>query len=307
MTSATVTPLRSTGLDFDEAVQDWQDHLRAEHKSENTVATYGHAARSLREYLTGRKASLDVSTITKRLLEGWQRHLLANNSDATANNYFRGARSLFQWLADEGELPVSPMANMKAPTIGEKLTAVISTDNLVALIDSCRGNTYEDLRDMAILRLFIDSGCRLAELTNVTLDDVDKANKLIRVVGKGNKERRLSYGSKAAQALNRYLRARARHPYTDHNALWLGRFGPMTRSGLYQLVRRRARTVGFTIHPHQFRHTFAHEWLLAGGTEGDLMALCGWNDSKMLHRYGKSAAAERARVAHGKFSIGERI
>lgn len=301
-----VEPVTPDG--FDLIVAEWLDHLRAENKAANTIATYGYAAQSLRVFMHGKRWSLDPAEITRKRLEAWVRELLVTRSDATANNYFRGLRSLFAWLHAEGEIDENPMAAMKPPTIGEKVVPVVTTDQLRALVATCADSReYRDVRDLAILRLFIECGVRLAELTNVALDDVDKAAKRITVTGKGNKQRVVSYGPKAAVALNRYLRLRARHARAGDSALWLGTRGPMTRSGLYQVARARAKQAGFVVHPHQFRHTFAHEWKMAGGSDSDLMAFCGWSAPSMVLRYGKSAASERAHYAFERLGMGERV
>jgi integrase/recombinase XerD len=79
--------------------------------------------------------------------------------------------------------------------------------------------------------------------------------------------------------------------------LWLGvnNRGPLDRSGIYQIVVRQGQECGVRLHPHRFRHHFAHAWLDRGGAEGDLMELSGWSSPQMLRRYGASARGARAR------------
>ncbi|HEY7431642.1 MAG TPA: site-specific integrase [Streptosporangiaceae bacterium] len=105
----------------------------------------------------------------------------------------------------------------------------------------------------------------------------------------------------AARALDRYLRVRARHAQAYQPQLWLGisNCGPMTASGVYQVIARRGRECGVEVFPHRFRHHFSHNWL-DRGAEGDLMELNGWTSPRMLRRYGASVRSVRARRSYDR-------
>jgi len=173
------------------------------------------------------------------------------------------------------------------------------------------GREFPEVRDRAMILLWLDSGVRLSEVVNRTLEDVDLDMQVLHVMGKGSRGRAVPYGTKTAQAVDRYIRLRAKHPYgktVEH--LWIGQKTkkPLTVSGAGKLLARRSEACGLgRIHPHQFRHTFAHMWLAAGGTETDLMRITGWKSRSMVDRYARSAGAERAREQHRKLSPGDRL
>jgi len=104
----------------------------------------------------------------------------------------------------------------------------------------------------------------------------------IRIRGKGRTARTVKISHQAARSLDRYLRARARHPQAWRPQLWLGvnGRGPMTTAGIYQAVARRGRQCGITVYPHRFRHHFSHTWLDRGGAGRDLMELNGWTSPR---------------------------
>jgi site-specific recombinase XerD len=287
-------------------------HLRSTNLSDNTRAIYETAARlHARWAATCLDHDLDEATRTDiKAYVIWMKETARKRngepfSEGYINNQFRALQQFYKWLAeDEGR--ANPTAGMTPPKIHEKLVPVVGDAEIEALLARYENKPdFDSRRNYAMIRLFLWSGVRLAELTNIKVGDIHLDTGSARVLGKGKKERMVKFDPRTIKALDKYIRTRAKHKMSKLDQLWLGsnQRPPLTPNGIRQCVRKAAQNIGFHLYPHMFRHTFAHHWLDAGGSEGDLMELMGWSSPQMLRRYGASAKAARAQRAYDRVDL----
>ncbi len=282
-------------------------HLAAEGKAARTVQGYTSAVRWLASgYLLGEPGKTSWEQVDAQDIQRWMTRLLSWYSSAYAGIQFRALRQFFKWRAAEEDLP-DPMARLRAPRVTMTAVPVFTSVELSELAKACQGRSFAARRDAAVIAVFTATGIRLAELAGIRYhpgdparSDLDLQAREIRIRGKGGKPRTVKIGHQAARSLDRYLRARARHAQAWRPQLWLGvnNRGPLTATGIYQVVARRGRQAGVNVYPHRFRHHFSHTWLDRGGAERDLMELNGWTSPQMLTRYGASARSARARRSY---------
>ncbi|HVW90491.1 MAG TPA: tyrosine recombinase [Gaiellaceae bacterium] len=241
--------------------------LLAARRSPRTVDAY-------RRDLTGLAAYLGkpLAEATVEELERYAASLRAEGlSAATIARRNAAARSFFRHLQLLGARGDNPAAAVPLPRRPKPLPKTLSPGEAERLIDAAKGTQPRDLRDHALVELLYGAGLRVSEAVGLDRSGVDLDDRLVRVIGKGGKERVVPIGRHAAEALRRYL-SRGR-PFLDrrHRAeLFLNaRGGPLTRGGAFLILRKLAAKAGLEperVHPHLLRHSFATH-LLEGGAD----------------------------------------
>jgi integrase/recombinase XerD len=192
-------------------------------------------------------------------------------SPATIHRKAACLRSFYRHLRREGILDSDPTAALTSPRRGRRLPQVLTRGEVECLLAQPRGTEPTDLRDRALLELMYACGLRASEAIGLEVADVDLEARVLRARGKGSRERVVPVGSAAALAVGRYLergRSVLVGPRAETHLFVNFRGGPLTRQGLYKIVRRYAAGAGLAdrMSPHTLRHTFATH-LLAGGCD----------------------------------------
>jgi integrase/recombinase XerC len=302
--------------DFVALEPSWELALRAEGFAENSVQTYLRGLRNLARWAAAERPGAGPADLETQDIRAWVVELRERGAASSARIHFTAARTFYAWALDEGEVDEDATNGITTPRAGEPVTPVLSQDELRRLLATCDGRGFIDRRDNAIIRVFVNAGLRLAENAALELDDVQLRERILYVKGKGSRRsgprhRAISVGVRTMQAIDRYIRERRKQLYAEaESGLWLASAGGRKLSipGIKTMISRRAGQAGLPdLHPHALRHTWAHEFRAAGGSEGDLMFLGGWRSRTQLDRYGSSAAGDRAREANRARSLGDKL
>jgi integrase/recombinase XerD len=240
--------------------------------SDNTALSYQSDLNIFLEFLEEKEIQ-DFNNVThKHVTEFFENQRKADLTSATTARYMTSFKKFFQYLEDNHFIQKNPTAVLSKVKLARKLPSVLSFEEVDRMLNIPDVSDVAGLRDKAILELFYSSGLRVSELINLKQNDFYFDDEVIRVFGKGSKERIVPIGSSAIKWIKEYL-AKAR-PFLENkmksqNIVFLNRRGTkLSRMWIWKIVDRYAREAGITkeMHPHIFRHSFATH-LLEGGAD----------------------------------------
>jgi len=312
---------RGTRADLAHLMEGYKLCAQSEGKSSATIAIVEASVRYLEQFLSTNGLSADIARIEVRelrqfivYLQGRQRfaqhrftkpqqnHL----SGHTVNGYLRALRAFWAWVQREGFIEESPFSKVQIPKAPRKVMPTFTEEQLRRLLGAIDTSSASGHRDYAIIITFLDTGVRCSELTGLRAKDVNLEARLLKVWGKGAKERMVPFGKKVQGALWKYLMSCRPPPIVpryDHVFLtWDGR--PLSKDRVEAIVEHygiKAGITGVRVSPHTFRHTFAVMFLRNGGNVFSLQRIMGHSTLDVLRIYVNMAQAD-IQEAHRRYS-----
>lgn len=270
--------------------------LRDERRSpETTIATYSRTLHELRAFLLEKNLPADARRVTLISLRGYLAALFDTHASATLSRKIATLRSFFRYLLRRGIITTNPAASLRSPKLARPLPRFLTVDEAFRVVDAPNEDAHRDeplrVRDAAMLELLYGAGLRVSELAGLRLGALDRGARLVRVMGKGRKERLAPFGASCADALDAYLEARpalVSDKTVPLDALFLGRLGTALTARQVQNVVRRYGALGAgrgDLHPHALRHTCATHLLDAGADLRAIQELLGHASLATTQRY----------------------
>lgn len=251
-------------------IKTFTDFLKVEkNASLNTITAYRRDLEELSKFIgSGRNPVSITAKEIRTWLASMQKRGLSRN---TVARKLASVRSFFLFLLRQGTVERNPANGIRAPQTKKPLPAYLSVDEAFSMVETGEDMGFQDLRNRAILELLYSSGIRVSELSGLDVSSVSLSPEMVHVRGKGNKERVIPFGSKAAKALKAYLPFRdallERLHYGDEKAFFINRRGTrLSPRSVERLVARRRLEVGLNspVTPHTFRHSMATHLLESG-------------------------------------------
>ncbi|WP_461211234.1 tyrosine recombinase XerC [Desulfocurvus sp. DL9XJH121] len=279
-------------FDLPDTALSFLGHLEVEKGySPATVAAYGRDLEQFEGWLDARGLSLAApGGVTRNHVRGFmaELHRLRTAKSSVARK-LSSLRSLFRYLAKAGLVSSNPVAGVKNPKQDSRHPKALNVDQALALMEAGAGDDARGLRDLALAELLYGSGLRVSEALGLDLDHVDLSSSVVRVLGKGSKERVSPLSDAGRERIRRYLAVRSEFNsgYVEQ-ALFLGDRGArLQRRQANRILERLAQLAGLPehVHPHMLRHSFATHLLESGADLRSVQELLGHARLSTTQRY----------------------
>jgi integrase/recombinase XerC len=272
----------------------------------NTISSYNRDLNEFYQYLVQHQGEvinghdLYLDRINPLMIRSYLSLLFQKNGATSIARKLSSLRSMFKYFVKKGVIDQNPAKVINSPKLPKKLPKFLNVDEINALLTAKFDLTKYGLRDRTILELLYSSGLRVSELVALNIEDVDLTECLVRIKGKGNKERLVPIGEKAKQALNTYLSDRINTPIIrDPNAIFLNKNGTrLTVRSVQRLVSRMTQEIGLSKNatPHMIRHSFATHMLGSGADLRSIQELLGHKSLSTTQRYTHVGVEELSKV-----------
>jgi len=293
------TPVQQIDLDL---ITRFLDGLWVERGlSANTLASYRNDLQGLAAWLAARHNTL-ISAGRDDLLAYLAHRVKHGAKPRSTARFLSTIRRLYQTLVLEGHITADPSAQIESPKLGRPLPKSLTERDVESLLAAPDVSDARGLRDRAMLETLYASGLRVTELVGLTIPRLNLTQGVVRIVGKGNKERLVPLGEEAVTWLERYLEEARPALLKEHvcDAVFVTRRGgAMTRQAFWYLIKHYARqsAIGKTLSPHTLRHAFATHLLNHGANLRVLQMLLGHSDLSTTQIY-THIARERMKDLH---------
>ncbi len=285
---AAMNDVAANGPAGESSIDEFLQHLAAERRlSPHTVRSYGRDLEVLRRFCEQRRIQgwgrVDAAAARLYPAQLHRRQL----SGATIRRMLCAARTFYRYLMREGKCSINPFDGIKAPRSAKRLPRTLTAEQANRLVE-IKGTDPVSVRDRAMMELFYSSGIRLQELVGLDLTDLNLRDRLMKVVGKGSKDRQLPIGRHAAKAVSQWLGCRGEFAPQAQSAVFVTRNG--NRISVRSVQKRIEIRVGqqgvpVHVHPHMLRHSFATHVLESSGDIRSIQEMLGHADISTTQIY----------------------
>ena len=258
-------------MDWNQAIKDYKSYLKIERGlSLNSIMSYENDIISLKNYILDNKIKESPIECTPDTVNSFIYNSSKKNSPRSQARKISGLKSFFKFLVFEGYLKSSPMSNIESPKLGRKLPDILNVEEISQMINSINIKEKFGQRNKTIIEILYGTGIRVSELIELKISNIFFKENLIRVLGKGDKERFVPIGLKAKKSIIDYINNDRKYQKIEESSndiLILSKYGKkITRHMIFTLIKNISKKSGITkkISPHTFIHSFASHLLKNG-------------------------------------------